>query len=150
MTSWLSKNFCLEELIATSHREINNTPPSPFLPRLKTLAGRMESVRAILRDKPIRITSGYRCLDLNVAVGGAETSAHLSAWAVDFNCFSFGPPLQVCHAIANSDLLFDQLIEEGTWVHISFDPRMRGDILSKGPNGGLIHGLRPLPKGLQK
>lgn len=144
MTTWLSKHFSLEELIATQHREIDNTPPPAFMPRMMNLALRMEGVRTILRDKPISVNSGYRCPSLNTKVGGSEDSAHMKADAVDFNCYTFGTPLKVCHAIAKSPLLFDQLIEEGTWVHISFDPRMRGLILTKNPSGGFIHGLRPI------
>ena len=32
---------------------------------------------------PLTVTSGYRCPELNRAVGGSETSAHLAGWAAD-------------------------------------------------------------------
>ena len=32
---------------------------------------------------PLTVTSGYRCTELNRAVGGSETSAHLAGWAAD-------------------------------------------------------------------
>ena len=47
----------------------------------------------------------------------------------------------MCRAVAGSQLAFDQLIEEGTWVHISFDPRMRRQVLTKRPEGGYALGL---------
>ena len=40
-------------------------------------------------------------------------------------------PLAIVHKIqADGTIRFDQLIQEGTWVHISFDPQMRGQALT--------------------
>jgi len=103
----------------------------------------MEEVRRLLGERVISISSGYRSPELNRAVGGARTSAHLTGHAVDFNCYDFGPPDAVCRAIATSSLRFDQLIEEGSWTHLSFDPRMRHQVLTKRPNGGYALGLTP-------
>jgi putative chitinase len=33
-------------------------------------------------------------------------------------------------ALKNAGIQFDQLIEEGSWVHASFDPRMRRELLT--------------------
>jgi hypothetical protein len=54
---------------------------------------------------------------------------------VDFNCYGFGDPLAVCRALAESDLAFDQMIEEGSWCHISFDPRLRRQVLTRRVGG---------------
>ena len=40
-------------------------------------------------------------------------------------CSDFGSAYEVACAIRDSSIKYDQLIYEGTWVHISFDPRMR-------------------------
>ena len=56
-------------------------------------------------------------------------------------CYGFGAPRDVCRAIAASSLAFDQLIEEGSWTHLSFDPRMRRQILTKREGGGYELGL---------
>ncbi len=101
----------------------------------------MEEVRRVLGDRVITVSSGYRCPALNRAVGGARSSAHLSGHAVDFNCFGFGRPRAVCEAIAGSSVPFDQIIEEGGWTHISFDPRLRRQVLTKRPGGGYALGL---------
>lgn len=101
----------------------------------------MEAVRRLLGDQVITVSSGYRSPALNRAVGGARRSAHLTGHAVDFNCYGFGAPRAVCRAVAGSDLAFDQLIEEGTWVHISFDPRLRRQVLTKRAGGGYALGL---------
>lgn len=141
MTTKLTAHFALEELSCTQHREIDNTPPPEVVGTLRTTAARMEEVRRLLGERPIHVSSGYRCPALNRAVGGARTSAHLSGHAVDFNCYGFGRPIEVCRRIAGSDVRFDQLIEEGTWVHISFDPRMRRQVLTRRPGGGYALGL---------
>ena len=135
MATQLSAHFALEELACTQHRELDNTPPPEVAEILRATAARMEEVRGLLGDRVISVSSGYRCRALNRAVGGARTSAHLSGHAVDFNCYGFGEPLAVCRAIAGSALAFDQLIEEGTWVHISFDPRLRRQVLTRRPGG---------------
>jgi zinc D-Ala-D-Ala carboxypeptidase len=135
MTTWLTAHFALEELACTQHREFDNTPPPDVVETLRRTAERMEAVRRLLGDRPIIVSSGYRCRALNRAVGGARASAHLTGHAVDFNCFGYGDPLAVCRVIAESDLVFDQLIEEGTWIHISFDPRSRRQVLTRRPGG---------------
>lgn len=141
MATQLTAHFALEELACTQHREFDNTPPREVVETLRSTAARMEAVRSLLGDRVISISSGYRCRALNRAVSGARTSAHLTGHAVDFNCYGFGDPLAVCRAVAGSDLAFDQLIEEGTWVHISFDPRLRRQVLTRRDGGTYGLGL---------
>jgi len=143
MPTKLTAHFGLEELACTQHREIDNMPPPDIVATLRTTAARMEQVRRLLGDRVITVSSGYRSPELNRAVGGARTSAHLTGHAVDFNCWGYGDPRDVCRAIAGSTIPFDQLIEEGGWTHISFDPRMRRQVLTKRPGGGYELGLRP-------
>ena len=135
---YLSTYFSLAELTATSHRNIDNTCPPEILPALADTARRGDRVRLLL-GFPMIVTSGYRCQELNAAVGSRPTSAHAQGRALDFICPGFGSPLEVCRAILAasgpdvspaSRITFDQLIEEGTWIHISFDPRMRGQVLT--------------------
>ncbi|MBS0359814.1 MAG: peptidase M15 [Proteobacteria bacterium] len=135
MPTQLSAHFSLEELCATQHRDFPNAPPTAVAEVLKSTAEQMEAVRRLLGDRVISVSSGYRCRALNRAVGGAATSAHLYGHAVDFNCYGFGDPLAVCRRIAASDLAFDQLIHEGTWVHLSFDPRLRRQVLTRRAGG---------------
>jgi zinc D-Ala-D-Ala carboxypeptidase len=141
MATQLTAHFALEELACTQHREFDNTPPPEVVGTLRTTAARMEDVRRRLGDRVISVSSGYRCPALNRAVGGSRTSAHLTGDAVDFNCYGFGDPLAVCRTLAQSDIAFDQLIEEGTWVHISFDSRLRRQVLTRRDGGGYGLGL---------
>ncbi len=136
----LSPNFRLEELIASStglRLEIDNTPPIDVIEHLRVLAEGLEKVRALLDSKPMHIDSGYRCPALNKAVNGAPNSAHLLGYAADFVCPEFGTPLEIVNKIKNSYIAFDQAICEGTWVHISFDPKARNQVMTAhfGPNG---------------
>ncbi|ATC34125.1 DUF882 domain-containing protein [Caulobacter vibrioides] len=142
----MSAHFTLAEMTvsARAKRErIDNTPPPDIIARLKVVAAQMERVRERLGGKPITITSCYRSPALNAKTpGAAKASAHSQGWAVDFVCPGFGSPLQVADWLARSTISFDQLIHEhGVWVHISFDPRRRGELLTidgKGPRDGLL------------
>ncbi|WP_188063720.1 D-Ala-D-Ala carboxypeptidase family metallohydrolase [Sphingobium sp. KCTC 72723] len=125
----LSKHFSLAELTITSSG-LNNTPNATQLANLTKTAQAMEAVRTLL-GRPIRVNSGFRSAAVNRAVGGSPTSAHAQGYAVDFVCPAFGDPMTICKAIVASGIKFDQLImEKNRWVHISFDPRMRQQVLS--------------------
>jgi putative chitinase len=129
---WTSKYFTLEELTASNtalRRGINNVPKGQVLANLAETALKMDAVRALLGG-PISVSSGYRSPALNKVIGGSDSSAHTMGFAVDFVCPTRGTPKDVCKAIMASNIKYDQLIWEGTWVHISFDPRMRGQNLT--------------------
>ena len=128
----LTEHFSLDELTVSPTAQrlgINNTVPPEILPRLYVVAAGLEQVRNLL-GKPMHLDSGYRCPALNKAVGGATASAHMDGYAADFTCADFGTPLEIVQAIAHSDIPFDKCIQEGTWVHISFDPQLRREILT--------------------
>lgn len=138
----LSEHFSLEELIVTQVRDVDNSPRGEkLLAALRDTAKRLEAVRELL-SSPIIVTSGYRAPLVNKIVGGSLMSAHMMGRAVDFICPGFGSPMNVCEEIEKSDLLFDQLIFEETWVHLSFDPRMRREVLTKRRHGGYVRGLK--------
>lgn len=135
----LTAHFTLEELTFSSTGErlcIDNTPDDETKARMLMLAMGLEKVRALL-GAPMHIDSGYRCPALNKAVGGVPDSAHVQGYAADFICPDYGTPLMIARVISGSDIAFDQCIQEGTWVHISFDPRLRHQALTAtfGPNG---------------
>lgn len=116
---------------------ISNAPDSTDQIRIQCTAVDMEHVRRLLGDHPIFVTSWYRSEEVNRAVGGVSNSAHLTGYAVDFHCPGYGSTLEVAKTIAGSCLQFDQLIHEyDTWVHISFDPALRRQLLTKRSSGG--------------
>jgi putative chitinase len=128
----LSQYFTLEEFIfseTATRRGIDNMPKSEdMITQLKITAGQMDDVRKLL-GKPIRVTSGYRCPLLNAAIGSTG-GGHVAGYAVDFISPKFGKPKKIVDAIIASDIQYDQIIFEGTWVHISFDPRYRMQTLT--------------------
>lgn len=117
----LSQHFDLSEFTVSqtaARHGIDNTPPPEVLANLKRLAITMEEVR-VLFGKPIRISSGYRCQELNRLVGGSMTSQHTKGLACDFTVI--GVELDdVMDDIIEEGLVFDQLIKEfNSWIHIS-------------------------------
>ena len=125
----LSEHFSLEELTVTQVRGADNTPPAALIPALQDTAEHMEDVRALLGGRPIIVTSGYRSPEVNTRVGGSKNSAHMGGRAVDFIVPAFGTPEEIVRAILASDIKFDQVIHEGTWVHISFADKPRREAL---------------------
>lgn len=135
----LSPHFSLEELIVTKQK-MDNTPSKEIIEVLRKTASEMEKVRVLLGSVAITVNSGYRSHDVNRAIGGSNNSAHTYGWAVDFTAYGHTPKT-IATIISNSNLKFDQLIYEHTWVHISFDPRMRREVLSLASNGGYVKGI---------
>ena len=134
----LSEHFALDEFVnsatAAAHG-IDNTPSITIIAQLTDTAQRLETIRASL-GTPMRINSGYRCPSLNEAVGGVADSAHLTGHAVDFVSPEYGNPDGIVQALIGfQNLQFDQLIIEHAalgveWVHISFAPTMRQQVLT--------------------
>jgi hypothetical protein len=129
----ISPHFTLDEAIFSStavRAGIDNYPSPEIIANMTQAAAGMEKVRMVLGERPIHVDSWFRCLELNKLVGGSATSAHLDGWAIDHTCRLFGTPFQVAKAIESSEVEFDQLILEGTWVHISFKPGPRRMLLT--------------------
>ncbi len=120
----LAPHFTFEEVIrsATAARlGIDNAVPDELLGNIYRTAQFLEDVRALV-DSPIRVTSWFRCLELNTAIGGSRTSRHMVGLAAD--CQTVSTELEVAFdLIVASALPFDQLIIERTrdgarWLHI--------------------------------
>ena len=82
----LSANFTLAEFTASDYADrhrIDNSVPEDLLPNALATAEMMERIRDVLGDKPITITSGYRCAAVNTGIGSGMTSDHIKALAVD-------------------------------------------------------------------
>lgn len=134
----ISKYFTVEEFVASqtaTRKGIDNTPTQEILDTIKKTAAKLDVVRELL-GHPVLISSGFRCPQLNKAIGGAKSSSHMTGYAVDFTCPGFGTPQQAFDAIRKSPIRFDQCIAEGTWCHISFDPRTRCECLNAKFVGG--------------
>ena len=140
---WLSE---FTESQTATRKGIDNTPSDEIVQTLRHTAQQMEQVRSVLGSNIITVTSGYRCPELNAQIGGSKTSQHMTGEACDFVCRSFGDPRDVAIKIADTPSIgFDQLIYEGTWIHISFLsprlPRPRRQILTWSPVNGYQGGI---------
>lgn len=115
----LTPHFTLEELTATQHRSLDNTPNSSEINNLKRLAEMLEEVKDLLDGKPIMINSAFRSKAVNDAVGSKDTSQHRVGCAADIRVPGLTPD-QVVKAIIGSPIAFDQIIREfDSWTHIS-------------------------------
>ncbi|MGH8908855.1 MAG: D-Ala-D-Ala carboxypeptidase family metallohydrolase [Egibacteraceae bacterium] len=149
----LTAHFTLEEFVVSqeaARRGIDNTPPDEVVDRLGVVAEALEVAREIL-ENPIVVSSGYRCPSLNALVGGADRSDHLLGYAADFICPGHGSAYEVAKRLAGVPrfmALVDQLIYEWTWVHVSVNPRLRGELLTRQAGGkwarGIIHEVATL------
>jgi hypothetical protein len=131
----LSEHFSLSEFTQSStaiRLGIQNIASPAIIGNLKMVADNMEKVRDIL-GTPIFITSGYRSLKLNRAIGSSDNSDHVLGYACDFKSPQFGTPDDIVRALKDSDIQYHQLICEGGqtgWVHVSYNPKMKRETLN--------------------
>lgn len=78
--------------------------------------------------QPLTVNSGYRCPELNSAVGGVPSSQHTKGEAADIACSN---PLALAQLAYDLKLPFDQMIIYPTFVHFShkFSGEQRGQVL---------------------
>ena len=121
----LSRNFTLQELIKSDtaiRLDINNNPNSGQIEKLKALC---ENILQPVRDHfgRVKITSGFRSVDLCLAIGSSANSQHAKAEAADFECIG----------VVNAEL-FD-------WIKNNLEPdQMILEFYTPGePNSGWIH-----------
>jgi uncharacterized protein YcbK (DUF882 family) len=103
----LTTNFTLEEFVVTQHRGIDNDLPMELFDDARNTCGLLERIRSFLSlkakiDVPILLSSGYRCLALNRAIGSSDTSDHIKAKAADFIAPKFSNAYGVAAALAGA------------------------------------------------
>jgi hypothetical protein len=142
----LSPNFSLAELTVSDIGARNgwdNTPNEVEIQNLERLAVILEQVRSLV-GKPILVNSAFRSKQVNDGVGSRDSSQHRIGCAADIRVPNMNPD-QVCRAIVESDIQFDQIIREfynpetnaGGWTHISIPntkdmtPRRQALIIDK-------------------
>lgn len=141
----LSNNFSLAEMIKSQtalRKGINNTPEQDEIDKLRALC---ENVLQPVRDhfgKPVTVNSGFRCLQLNRAIGSKDTSQHRKGEAADIEIA--GVPNKELAEWIRDNLEFDQLILEfysdddpaAGWVHVSYiEQGRRKQCLTIGKSG---------------
>lgn len=123
-----TKNFSYDELIASATAKrlgIDNTPTPEEKEKLRRLA---EEVLQPIRDAwkgVIVVNSGYRCEQLNKAVGGVKNSQHRLGEAADIKVGGKDRNKKlfqlVYKLISQGKLKVGQLIDEYNyqWIHVS-------------------------------
>lgn len=132
----LSENFDLEEFTRSDKAKelgITNEPGEKELAALRVLVGRTIQP---LRDKlglPIHVNSGYRCPELNKAIGGVPTSQHQKGEAADLSID--GKASDILEALENNNIPFDQAIlyRKQNFLHVSLklDGVQRSNVIIK-------------------
>lgn len=124
----ISPHFTLAEATVTSRinpatgKRYDNQPDTDQdLATIRRTADKMEAVRTIFGNLPVIVNSWYRNNEVNKAVGGVANSQHKLGEAVDFNIKGVPKEVVISTLRANMKMLgIDQLINEPTWVHVSF------------------------------
>lgn len=132
------KYFTIEELTRSATataRGIDNAPTPEIKANLERLVQKVLDPLREIYGKPITVNSGYRCPELNKAVGGSKTSDHMNGFSVDITA-SCKKENAILFQIIKDNFDFDQLIwEKGNseypdWVHVSYNPnRLRKQVL---------------------
>ena len=123
---YVPKYFSLPELLKSetaSRKRINNVPSFAVVENLNKLC---EKVLDPAREKygsPIRVTSGFRCVELNNEVGGVKGSQHLTGCAVDLQCDNLQRLFDILKDNPDIDqLLFEKSGSGSRWLHVSISP----------------------------
>ena len=148
------KYFTIAELTRSTTAQkkgIDNTPTPAAVQNLRSL---VENVLDPLREAyghPIYVNSGYRSATLNSAVGGTRNSQHMRGQAADIRgeatdsqkdktwIIKGSDPLmmqkreveKMGRLLIDLDLPFDQLIFYPTFLHVSWNPNPRRQVLHK-------------------
>ncbi len=118
------KHFTIKELCRSATAErlgIDNTPPRSAVTALHEL---VDHVLDPLREAwggPIHVNSGYRCPELNKAVGGTPYSQHQRGEAADITVGTPARNRRLLALIKRLNLPVDQCIDEKgcRWIHVS-------------------------------
>lgn len=95
-------------------------------------------VGGAMTQESLRIVIGTSRIDEVVAVAQARLnrgrydehdSGHMACWCLDMTCPPH-TPVELIGIVRYAGIPFDQLIQEGTWMHWSGDPRARGIVLT--------------------
>ena len=125
----ISKHISYNEAVRSNtalRRGIENIPNDDQLHFMEIIAEKIFEPLRVYVGGPIKITSFFRCPELNTAIGGSKTSQHCKGQAMDIDdVFGYKTNAEMYRYI-KENLNFDQLIwefgddENPAWVHVSY------------------------------
>lgn len=140
----LSSNFTYEEFVdsATAKKYFidNDIKKEQFKKNLRNLVDVLQKIRDKFGE-PIIISSGYRCKELNMKLGGAINSDHMFASAADIHTKSDKKEDNkklfdlICQMAKNGEIECRQILDEYgyNWIHVSINhpdnPKKKNQIL---------------------
>lgn len=138
-----SQFFTLEELTRSNYAQthhLTNLPNAEQTANLQALCLWVLDPLRTLYGHPIYVNSGYRCPQVNKAVGGVAGSQHCLGQAADITTRdAMQNRLLLGIILSNPRLIhFDQAIAEKCdnngcprWIHISWAEKQRSQVLYK-------------------
>jgi hypothetical protein len=116
----LSPHFTYGQMTKTEHRDFidkNRDQGKQYIDHLSLLCNNvLEPVWVLVG--PISINSCFRCLDLNILIGGAKNSQHMVAEAADTE-YAGITLHEAFNKIAFSNIIYSQIILEfNQWIHV--------------------------------
>ena len=135
----LSAHVTLKEFQASglaTLRNLNNQMSESQIASAKLLCENVFEPLRLYLNTPIKISSGFRSVQLNKMIGGSATSQHTKGEAMDLQINAKG------FNFIKDKLEFDQLIwefgndEQPSWVHVSFSSRNRKQVLKASKKNG--------------
>lgn len=124
----LTENFRLHEFTYSPTAEANGYDNRASVAVVANLQALCKMVLQPLRNhfnKPVKVTSGYRCLELNRKLGSKDSSQHRTGNAADL--IIPGVQLKEVFEYIRTSLPYDQLLLEtnkkgSQWIHVSYLP----------------------------
>lgn len=122
-----SEYFTLEELIKSrtaTKLGINNTPNAEEIRNLQYGVNMVLDPLRRLYQKPIVINSGFRCLELNKAVGGVTNSWHTKGNAADIHIKDEQEAktlFSLLKILPSVDTVLYEHSKTSVWLHVQWD-----------------------------
>lgn len=122
-----SEFFTLKEFIKSTTAErlkIDNTPSAEVVKNLQYGIDMVLDPLRRIRQKPIIITSGYRCEKLNKAVGGVANSWHQKGNAADIHISSEEDAreiFEILKTLPSVDTILFEHAHKSQWIHVQWD-----------------------------
>lgn len=122
-----SEYFTLQEFIRSStatRLKIDNTPSAEILRNIEYGVQMVLDPLRRIHQRPIIITSGFRCAKLNKAVGGVTNSWHTKGNAADIHIQDENEAkeiFEILKTLPSVDTVLFEHSRSSQWIHVQWD-----------------------------